>query len=276
MTFRKFPIAGISFAMATIITGSLAADALKGEALFIEWFPVLKEYKILITTFSFILFALLFYFLYKHRKDFLAVKGLSQHLCEPHASLIILLSTPSLNIKLPKTFSFPLKLIDARKNKSVTLKGKSLKDDIETLNTIWWNWQQLLRGLEPHQSSLNNVYLIGSKDSGRIKGSFSFLDQASSLISQYFPSVSIQKTNSPVDFEDFNMLVKNINKTIQKFKEKGASEKDIIIDVTGGQKTTSIAGAVVTLNSQVTFQYVETNKPYDVWAYDVFIQSPIS
>lgn len=58
--------------------------------------------------------------------------------------------------------------------------------------------------------------------------------------------------------------------------EEKISEEDIIIDVTGGQKTTSIAGALVTLNSQVTFQYVQTNEPYNVVAYDVVIQSPVS
>ncbi len=50
-------------------------------------------------------------------------------------------------------------------------------------------------------------------------------------------------------------------------------EEDIIIDVTGGQKTTSIAGAVITLNSQVSFQYVQTNEPYKIMAYDVMIHS---
>ncbi len=56
MTFKKFPIAGIFFAMATIITGGWATDALKGEALFSEWFPVLKESKVFITITSIILY----------------------------------------------------------------------------------------------------------------------------------------------------------------------------------------------------------------------------
>ena len=47
-------------------------------------------------------------------------------------------------------------------------------------------------------------------------------------------------------------------------KELGYSEKEIIIEVTGGQKTTSIAGAAATLNNQVIFQYVQ-NISVDLW-----------
>jgi hypothetical protein len=36
------------------------------------------------------------------------------------------------------------------------------------------------------------------------------------------------------------------------------SENEIIIDVTGGLKPTSIAGAAMTLSRNVTFQYVHT------------------
>jgi hypothetical protein len=54
------------------------------------------------------------------------------------------------------------------------------------------------------------------------------------------------------------------------------NERDIIIDVTGGFKTTSIAGASITFNSQVTFQYVQTLPPNEVYAYDVVYQPPFS
>jgi hypothetical protein len=52
-------------------------------------------------------------------------------------------------------------------------------------------------------------------------------------------------------------------------------EQDIIIDVTGGVKTASIAGASITFNTQVTFQYVQTFPPYEVYAYDVVYQSAL-
>ena len=52
------------------------------------------------------------------------------------------------------------------------------------------------------------------------------------------------------------------------------SERDIMIDVTGGIKTASIAGASITFNSQVMFQYVQTQPPYEVYAYDVLTRLP--
>jgi len=74
-------------------------------------------------------------------------------------------------------------------------------------------------------------------------------------------------------------LIAAFNKAIDVFKEQGIAEREIIIDITGGQKTVSIAGAVVTLNKNVTFQYVQTipdeSGKHKILAYDVIIQSQI-
>jgi hypothetical protein len=70
--------------------------------------------------------------------------------------------------------------------------------------------------------------------------------------------------------------MKNIGVALEKLIQAGFNEQDIVIDITGGQKTTSIAGAVVTFNSQVTFQYVQTDDPYDVLIYDVVVRMPVS
>lgn len=67
-----------------------------------------------------------------------------------------------------------------------------------------------------------------------------------------------------------------INAIIQIVKEEGAEENDIIIDVTGGQKTASIAASLATLHNKVTFQYVQTNPPYEVFAYDVISENHFS
>ena len=134
-----------------------------------------------------------------------------------------------------------------------------------------------MRGLKPHHEILKYVYLVGSEKSGKIESSSKFLNNAETLIKQYCKKAQIFKEeNKSVNFEDLKEVTKAIDKAIQKFKDSGMNEKDMIIDVTGGQKTTSIAGALVTLNSQVTFQYVQTNSPYDVVSYNVVIQSPAS
>ena len=69
-------------------------------------------------------------------------------------------------------------------------------------------------------------------------------------------------------------MVRHIQETIKKQKKGGEgkekfTDKDIVIDVTGGNITASIAGASSTLSTGITFQYVQTNSPHEVYAYDV-------
>jgi hypothetical protein len=104
-----------------------------------------------------------------------------------------------------------------------------------------WNWAPLLRGILPHlepQQMLRLVYLIASsKDSGQE------LKVCKQLIETYLTPFKIPAENVVahpvgVPFEDQNCLI-------------DAPERDIVIDITGGQKPTSIAGASVTLNRNV-------------------------
>ncbi|MCX8018379.1 MAG: hypothetical protein N2690_10835, partial [Rhodocyclaceae bacterium] len=68
--------------------------------------------------------------------------------------------------------------------------------------------------------------------------------------------VSIEIAPGNVDFEDLSSSVVALRLAIQSC---GAKPRDIVIDVTGGQKTASIAGALVTLdNRDLIFQYVPT------------------
>ena len=102
------------------------------------------------------------------------------------------------------------------------------------------------------------------------------MDSFEKWLKGYLPEdVEITKVCSPgLDFEDFNAMVRHIQETIDNQKKGGKgkvkfTDKDIVIDVTGGLTTASIAGASTTLNSGVTFQYVQSKSPYEVYAYDV-------
>ncbi len=218
---------------------------------------------------------------YQERGKLFPFKMLSKHICEPHKGLIILLSDCNCSIE---NKCFPLKItkVDKDDKDNITkvieknIKGESLEDDIKAVDGIKWNWQQLLRGLLPHIKSLEIAYLIGSKDtcddSGKLikKGSHNDINNAHLIISKYFPEIrEIKMLEKQIDFEDFDELIKYINKSIIYIKNTGIDEKDIIIDVTGGMKTTSIAGAVVTMNKKVKFQYVQTFVPFKTIAYDV-------
>lgn len=269
---KKFPWEGICAALLTILTASWTADGLKGEALFSEWFPILRDYRHIVTSLTILLFILSFLWLYRNRQAFLSVTTLSRQRCKPHASLILLLSPPNLQPE-GNHYTFPTTINDRHGN-IAALQGNSLRNDIEELNKIrYWNWQQILRGLQPHESKLKHIYLVGSGDS---KGSFAFLDNAEILIRQYFNEATIHKADIPVDFEEFDELVDFLDKAIEKLRGFGMKEKDIVIDVTGGFKTASISGAAITLNRRVTFQYVQTLHPHEVYAYDVATVSPVS
>ena len=150
-----------------------------------------------------------------------------------------------------------------------TIEGECLNKDIKALDGLGWNWQQMLRAIEPHAVALERLHLIGSPDSEKTTGSHAQLAVCRTMLERYLPEgVEVAKAG-PVDFEDFNALHRCLRGIIRQEKEAGLKDEDIVIDVTGGQKTTSIAGATITFNTSVTFQYVQTRPPFEVYAYDV-------
>ena len=185
--------------------------------------------------------------------------------------------------------------------KSASLSGgwERLPDDIEGITTskIFWNWQQPLRALRGmHQ--LETIYLIGSPDAagyqplgldetgeplensagfkqtpGSGKGSHTYLRLCQRLLEGYLPvgdgiPRAVIPWHVPVDFESFNDLTKELRNILRPLREK-LSPRQILVDVTGGQKVTSIAGAVLTLNNELRFQYVQTNEPFGTVPYDL-------
>lgn len=101
-----------------------------------------------------------------------------------------------------------------------------------------------------------------------------------------------EQKNHGVDFEDFGALTHTLEMALHRIvvrrnnwlswlpplekyycSKKGIPRairyRDIIIDATGGQKTTSIAAATITMKSHVDFQYVQTLGDNDVLQYKV-------
>ena len=52
------------------------------------------------------------------------------------------------------------------------------------------------------------------------------------------------------------------------YKKPGIKPKEVLVDITGGKKTNSIAGGIATLAMGRMFQYIGTNDK-QVTAYDV-------
>lgn len=271
--FSRLPWRILGIAMVALLSGHWAAIGLAGEHLFVAWWPALHHYQFLVSLLMLGLFMTSSLMLYHGRQAFTMARSLSRHHCEPHAVVILLVSTPNI-VPTPDTPRLPLHLQDTN-GVSLVLPGTSLAADIEALNKVRWNWQQLLRALQPHTvfPQLKRVYLIGSPGPG---GSFAHLQLCQTLLDSYVPAAEVVQVTEPIDFEDFNALVQGMRRIIRQEKDQGRHEHDIIIDVTGGVKTASIAGASITFNSQVKFQYVQTFSPYDVYAYDVIYHSHLA
>lgn len=126
-----------------------------------------------------------------------------------------------------------------------------------------FTWQQTLRAGHHHHKdgTLQKLLLIGSHGNGG-SGSGTALELAKAFFGHYFPGIEVLAPGiqnpaiySP-DFEDLEATRAALKKAITLC---GAKDRDIIIDITGGQKTASIAATLVTLDrADLMFQYVGT------------------
>lgn len=149
-----------------------------------------------------------------------------------------------------------------------------------------FNWLQLLRGLLPHAKTVKQVCLVPSRESIRYVSECGHLlrpylsapgasldclvkrrnDAGNTVFALVAPDVaqSNQSQYSALDEEDVEELVEGYSWYIREGCQGGNnnfSKNEIIIDVTGGMRQATIAGAIVTLNNEARFQYV---KPVEV------------
>lgn len=281
--------AGVAVFSHWLALASLGEPIFKHLTLAVDWKSTLNVLApLFFFTFSFML-------VFWNRKAFMAW-SFRYHPCKPRKCLIIVLTLPK---PAPQSGALPWEV--TKRGKTVTLNGKSLLADIESLTPTQWNWQQLLRALVPHHDTLHDtlkeIRLIGSPDWEeereienspdkkteivKKRGSKFYAPAAKELINTYFPEVKVQTEPEAVDFEDFNAMVNIIGDTLKELLNT-YSEEEINIDITGGQKTASIAAAAVTINSKVHFQYVRTGEykkeksAEDVMSYDVRVVLPLS
>lgn len=178
----------------------------------------------------------------------------------------------------------------AGKPHCITLEGGSaLSKDIReiTAKKFRWSWQQSMRALENQivgrngaLSRLERVRLLGSSGVG---GSAGDLVACRSLLKMYGRGLELP-VDFPegLDFMDFPGLLKAYESIIQDEQCRGTHPHDIVIDVTGGQKTVSIAAVCATLTSDVRIQYVESverdpdGADARVFVYNVVDQPPPS
>ena len=185
------------------------------------------------------------------------------------------------------------------------LKHKNLKEDIDiitaykttTASNVKWTWEMPFRAILHHAETprvLESVTVICSRKTNDSDGAVGSIDQLHLFYdifrkygelsavplrllakkSDHFTLVEITSKETissyeGLDFEDFDELSQALWVLLSEFKDRKIRETDVAIDITGGQKPTSIVGAAITFSRKIKAQYVQTNRPWGVISYDV-------
>lgn len=173
---------------------------------------------------------------------------------------------------------------------------QDLKSDIITLNGTRWPWQHMLRGIEPVVARMKpgdrtTILLVGSIGE---RGSFQQLPTCMEFLKRYpqlrdASKVTVESSaaflerpsvqtglrlndelvgRDGIDFENFNAVCRHVLAVVHAASRMVGDER-VFVDVTGGQKTTSIAAAVATTGETGFCQYVQANHPHKVVFYDL-------
>jgi hypothetical protein len=169
----------------------------------------------------------------------------------------------------------------------IKLERKNLLDEAELIGRSLekqWSWEMILRAIHPHLSVLKRIYLIGSKESqgkeGLEPGTFAQKEMLCRFLAPYLVAAGKAATPSgaasmivswskPVDFESFEDVHQTLESIRNELAEELNEEDELCVDITGGQKPTSAAAGLFTVNKGVVIQYVQTNPPKKPQMYDV-------
>jgi hypothetical protein len=239
--------------------------------------PHSLRHEIFYALFYAVVFAVCSIWLYTTRARLFGARNLRQIPVQPTPVLLMFLSTQS-----PGGFSaastWPLHLPPENPaNSDVILSGADLAGDVAGMRAKnpKWNWAPILRAIAAHRTALERIYLIGSADIQGKAGSWMEFALCETIIKHYRPHVEVlfPRKGEPgcdgIDFENFEQIHRYVARIVHSEERRGIKHRQITIDITGGQKPTSIAGAAATLNLQTVCQYVQTSRPYDVFSYDL-------
>ncbi len=218
---------------------------------------------------------------YWTRHPFHGARSIAHHASAepPKTALVFCVSTQFLNLGPQPDGRMLLSWKDREGHeKQRVLLRQNIGDDIQELDKLGfnWPWQQLLRGLEDPFATVRHIHLVGSQDhpeSG--PGSHRQLRECREFLAAYFrhrdksERVVFTVDHLPQDFENFKQLADLFDQIIRLEREAQVPERDLAIDITGGLKPVSVAGAMATLNNDVAVQYVQTNRPKKAYLYDL-------
>jgi hypothetical protein len=139
------------------------------------------------------------------------------------------------------------------------------------------SWRMPLEALAYHQGRLRQVLVLVSADEPAGAGSVGQFALFRALALSLFPASDLRVEpvsvcdpcyGDGVDFEDMQALSAAVDDAYEYLLGLGLRDSEALIDVTGGQKPTAIAGAAVALAEGRCLQYVST-RDYRVRVYDV-------
>lgn len=153
-----------------------------------------------------------------------------------------------------------------------------------------WAWEMPLRAAYHHRTALRSVTLVCSQESRpqaqlfavlltkKYQADFPHLKaDAIRLLARegtgvkLLPCAGGVATTSTADwgFEEYDELYDGLTQMMDVLVKEGVREREVVVDVTGGQKPNSIVGALLTVNRRTQFQYVQTGNTNEVIAYDL-------
>src|SRR5262249_41597150 len=132
-------------------------------------------------------------------------------------------------------------------------RSRGLAADIDALmeakrtNNVKWAWEMPLRAIQHHHGRLKSVTILCSHDS------LSQLPWFGNIVKEYVSGGEVQvnaflwpgdlvdcPTKAPDkggwDFEAFDALSQGLDRLIRELETRGAREREIVIDITSGQK----------------------------------------
>jgi hypothetical protein len=153
-----------------------------------------------------------------------------------------------------------------------------------------WPWEMPIRAIRHHlDAPLKTVTLVCSRESVcqadlflSILARYEFFNRIKLyLLAKEDEDVRFWPLITPADacvckgfnFESFDELTQAVWLLLEEFKKNKYPDRDIMVDITGGQKPTSVVGAAITFNRKIKAQYVQTNHPWEVLSYDVIHES---
>lgn len=145
------------------------------------------------------------------------------------------------------------------------------------------SWRMPIEAVAYHLDRLEKIVVLSSSDSpGSTDGTFRdfalFRDvvQWITRSKKSLQIVGLRELGLPedqgVDFENAQALVDALNKAFSWLHAQGLKDYEILVDITGGQKVPTVAGAAIALGEGRRFQYVST-RDYKVRTYDITYRS---